>query len=78
MSSFSRKNVYGGEVVYIREWIKHAVNVHVGHKVIDNPAPSSPAYQGWLQVSYEAYQYFADQPEPLINIFRPYLTIPLE
>ena len=66
--------LFGPEVVvYIREWIKHAVNVHVGREVIDNPVPSSPDYQGWLQVYHEACQYLAHQPEPLINIFRPYL-----
>jgi hypothetical protein len=72
--------LFGPEVIeYIRKWIDHAVNAHVGHEVIEKPVRSSPEdYQGWLQAYNEACQYLAMQFEPLIDIFRPYLAIPLK
>lgn len=71
--------LFGPEVVtYIREWIKHAAGMKVAREIIDHPAPATTEYQGWLQVHHEGSQYFANQFEQLIEMFRPYLTIPLE
>ena len=66
-------------VAYIREWIKHAVGMKVGRDVIDSPIVVNPSeHQGWLQVYNDACMYFVQQFEPLIDIFRPYLTVPLK
>ena len=71
--------LFGSEVVtYIREWIKHAAGTHGAREIIDHPAPASSEYQGWLQVRHEGSKYFANQFEQLIEMFRPYLAIPLE
>jgi hypothetical protein len=71
--------LFGTEVVaYIREWIKRAAGMKVGRDIIDDRYTKSPEHQGWVQVYNEACQYFVHQFEPLTDIFRPYLTIPLE
>ena len=72
--------LFGAEMAaYIREWIRYAANMKVGRDIIDDPYRGSPEqYQGWMQTYHEACYYFVQQFEPLTNIFRPYLTIPLE
>jgi hypothetical protein len=72
--------LFGAEMAaYIREWIRYAANMKVGRGIIDDPYRGSPEqHQGWMQAYHEACYYFVQQFEPLTNIFRPYLTIPLE
>jgi hypothetical protein len=70
--------LFGEEMVaYIREWIKHAVGLKVARDVLDDTKGASQEYPKWLQVYEKTAEYFANQYEPLIEIFRPYLTIPL-
>ena len=69
-----------GVVAYVREWIKHAVGMKVGREVIDTIRMSvSPSeHQEWMQVYHQGCEYFVQQFEPLIDTFRPYLTVPLK
>jgi hypothetical protein len=70
--------LFGNEMVaYIQDWIAHAANSHVAAPLLPVMPLEHEDRNMWVEKYHTAAEFFHAQFENMVQMFRPYLRVPL-